>query len=668
MNAFGIFCEATPRRSIVLIDGISEISGGSDLIGDCLSRLSNSVPRSSTVRLVLLSRPNVELPESSARRFIIDPSSIHRDLRSVLDRSGFIGPSGLTQGFITSVVKRSDGSFLWCLLALQYWKSTQDGNTPAKLEVLPRHLDALMFMIISTIDFANPSVRLLLLASAVAARPLAVFEAQSLLDVALIEKTFTRQKTDVAELLKQGCGSVLIMNHDIIQFRHHSIQEAICDFAQRNLKLTMANIHRDIASRLLLYLKLVDVPHTDLVFAPMATCTVADFLQSKDLLAYALQYWTYYFVQAGLHTDMDTSAYDVKIRDIFPESVFVAALEASHWTRQPQHDALHALRIAAEARRTLLGDHPSTLPSTFFLAAQLRAVNQFLEAFMFVNSAFQMSQRIPPDFHIWTKACVSQGSECLELVAISDRADLQETNQTMLLYMKTWREQMSGAKSDEALEYGHLLARHYAESGQASLCSQVYQDLYTITIDRHGRSSTQAKSVAGQLVTILQQSGRADDLDQFNDMLYDNVIDDFAVSDHRRIKASIFKAKAFKSRNDLTNAEVVYLELLHGLSDCCLQHSTNEHLYQLVKVGISYTEFLAEENRKEEAQMVICGIWARVENHDSRGPAQNDLLKDLAILARQNGLSILAMTVMNRVNVHFKTHNVDNEDSRHIEG
>lgn len=52
-------------------------------------------------------------------------------------------------------------------------------------------------------------------------------------------------------------------------------------------------------------------------------------------------------------------------------------------------------------------------------------------------------------------------------------------------------------------------------------------------------------------------------------MLYDNVIDDFAVSDHRRIKASIFKAKAFKSRNDLTNAEVVYLELLHGLSDCC---------------------------------------------------------------------------------------------------
>lgn len=49
-----------------------------------------------------------------------------------------------------------------------------------------------MFMIISTIDFANPSIRLLLLASAVAARPLAVFEAQSLLDVALIEKTFTR--------------------------------------------------------------------------------------------------------------------------------------------------------------------------------------------------------------------------------------------------------------------------------------------------------------------------------------------------------------------------------------------------------------------------------------------------------------------------------------------
>lgn len=118
MNAFGIFCEVTPRRSIVLIDGISEISGGSDLIGDCLSRLSNSVLRSLTVRLVLLSRLNVELPESSARRFIIDSSSIYRDLRSILDRSGFIGPLGLTQGFIISVVKRSDGSFLWCLLAL----------------------------------------------------------------------------------------------------------------------------------------------------------------------------------------------------------------------------------------------------------------------------------------------------------------------------------------------------------------------------------------------------------------------------------------------------------------------------------------------------------------------------------------------------------------------
>lgn len=634
-EAFEVVCEDISRPSMIVIDGLSELSDSGAFVNGCLKRMLDSVSKSPSLRLSLLSRPLVQLSEKGTRRFAIDSSHTQQDIRRVLEKAVSTGSAAKLQGVLAWITNRANGNFLWSLLALQCYRSKQDNDIPAQVESLPRSLDSLIPMLISGIDFANPSLRLLILASAVAARPLSVTEAQSLLSTDMAEKVFIRQDLDICSLLDQGCGSIMMISNDFIQFRHHLIKRAVCEFAERNLRSSLHDIHIDLACRLLLYLRLMETPHAELTLVPFASYTVEEMLQSNELSAYALQYWTYHAVRTDFDNDLHSLRSVSEVRYVFPDTIFVAALEASFLAQKAPYDALQALQVAAQARRETLGDHVATLQSTASLAIHLRSARQLPEAVAAFTAAFKLSQQILDDFHAFSAECASQCLECLQSITQSPNADFDATKSTMLSYMRSRYASQSGPGSDQALEFSHLLARHYAETGQAALCSQSYREIYILTVDRHGKSSSQAKAVAGQLVTVLEKTERPEDHDQFDDVVYDNVMDIFAVTDSRRIKASIMKAAAFKTRNDPQNAELVYLELLHEVTESCRERDSSEDHLHLLRIGLLYAGFLAEQCREEEAQMIVVGLWARFENRHSKDSTEIELLKDLAIEARK---------------------------------
>lgn len=656
-EAFDVVCEDTPRLSMIVIDGLSELSGGDALVSDFLKRMLDSISRSPMVRLLFLSRPFVQPPDKATRRFAINSSHNHQDLRRVLEQSVPTGPAGQIQGVITWILNRANGNFLWCILSLQYWRSKQDSDTPVQVESLPRSLDATISMLVSGIDFTSPSVRLLLLASAVAARPLTVAEVQNLLSIDMVDMHFTRQDLDIPSLVDQGCGSIMVIYNDMIQFRHHLVKEAVRQHAERKLRSSSIDIHIDMASRLLLYLKLMETPYVELSLTPIAPGTVEEVLRTNQFSAYALQYWTYHAIQAGSADNLNSLSSASEVRRVFPDTIFMAAFEASYWTRQTPHVALQNLQIAALARWEILGNHSATLQSTSSLAVQFRSAHRILDAVKSFAAAFHLAQKILPEDDAFGSDCASECLGCLQSITSSASADFHVTKSTMLMYIRARCAKQSGASSDQALEFSHVLARHYAETSQESLCSQTYRNIYKLTVDRYGKSSSQAMAVAGQLVTVLEKSECQEDRDQLDDIVYDNVMDMFAVTDSRRIKASIMKAAAFRSQKDSTNAELVYLELLHEVTESC----------QLLRVGLLYAGFLAEQGREEEAQIVVVGLWARLEHHRGKDLTENEMLKDLAVEAQQRGLPTVALTILNSVNDWSKAHSADHKDSQEVE-
>ncbi|KAK4697524.1 hypothetical protein P7C71_g564, partial [Lecanoromycetidae sp. Uapishka_2] len=660
-HALEVAIRDTPRPSIMVIDGLSELSGGDDAANDCVQQLLRSVSEQPMVRLLIISRPSVHMPDTVARRFNIDSSHVYDDVRRMLDKKVPTSRVAGQHEVTTWIVSRANGNFLWSLLALHLWESEQTQGFAIHVDSLPRSLDATVSLLISKIDFADPPVRLLLLASVVAVRPLSVLEAQSLLNLDVTKRSLVRHDVDIIKMVKQGCVSTITIDDGIIQFRHPLLKEAIRDFAKRKLGSSLHDLHVDMANRLLLYLRLVETPHTEPTLILNAPSTVEGLLRSHHLLVYALQYWTYHLIETGLSEDTLSSGPSSAIMTVFPDSVSMALLEASYWAGQRPYEALQALQVAAQTRQQILGKHRATLQSTASLALHLKSTNRLPEAAATFATTFQSSQRILPEFHDFTVGCLSEclaildsdtkvvnaiswDSSLLQSYSDGNTANVPVRKADLLLYMIANHSKKSSPDSDEALEFKHLLARHYAETSQENACTQVYREIYRITVDRYGKSSPQATAVAGDLATILQESDQLGDPDQLSDMTYDDVIDVFSITDSRRINASITKAATLKSQNDTLNAELVYLDLLHGITETCQDWENDEDQRNMVRVGLLYADFLFEQGRKEEAQGVLLGLWTHVENQPGSEQTVNGLLADIATGAKRAGHPTLAST------------------------
>lgn len=655
------------RPSIIVIDGLSELSGGDDIANKCFQRLLRGVSESPMVRLLLLSRPFVHTPDTTARRITIDSSHVHDDIRRILDKQVSTSQVEERHEITTWIMSRANGNFLWSLLTLHLWKSEQVQGFAAQVDSLPRSLDATLSLLISKIDFTDPPVRLLLLASVITVRPLSVLEAQSLLNLDMTDKSLVRHDLDIPKMVDQGCESIITINDGIIQFRHPLFKEAVRDFAKRKLGSSLHDLHVDMANRLLLYLRLVETPRTDLTLISSPSSTVEGLLRSHQLLPYALQYWTYHLIETGLSDNTLSFGPGSETMTVFPDSVSIAVLEASYWAGQRPYEALQALQVAAQTRRQILGTHRATLQSTASLAMHLRSTNRLLEAAATFATTIRSSQQILPEFHDFTVNCVSECLAVLDSVTNSDSANLPATKADLLLYMIANHSKKSGPDSDRALEFKRLLARHYAETSQEIACTGVYRDIYRFTVDRYGKLSPQAKAVARDLVTILQKSDRSGDQDQCSDMAYDDVIDVFSVTDSRRIKASITKAATFKSQNDTLNAELMYLDLLHGIIDNCQDRETDEDQRNLVRVGLLYAGLLFEQDRKEEAQGILFGLWTHFETQPGREQTVSNLLKDIATEAKRAGHPTIALGVLQSIAERSKADDVHSVDAHEVE-
>ena len=665
-NALDLVMRNPNQRPFIVIDGLNDLAGGDNAVRAFLQRMIKSVSQIPAAKFLVLVQSSDYVPGAELRRFTIQPLNIYGDIRCVTDKAlkNYSDAPPEVREWISG---NADGNFLWTKLILQIWQSEVGQVNRTSFKSLPTSLDAAVSLIVSKIDFDDATTRLLLIFLLVAVRPLRTDEVQSLLSMDVASKSFNRKELDITHTIDNGCKSILTVDDGIIRFRHPVFKRSLFALADLKLKYSVREIHVEMVTRLLLYLKLGATARFELTLKPIDPSVVGEILRSNQLMSYALRFWTDHYRQAGLARNYQMNRPDSDLGPVFPNSSFFAALESSYWGNLPLYDALRALNVARQARQDILGMHPATLQTSALLGTHFKRVKNLPEASVQFAVAFQLGRQLLPEFHDFIADCIL---ECLETIhSIDDSAGLElpVTVPEMLRYLISKYSQQFGQDSDQALESHQQLARYYVESNQPGLSAKVHHDIYKLTMDRFGKSSFEAKAVAGELAALIHKSDHSEDDGQDEVLVDDNVTDTFAVTDTRRIKASITRAKTWKAQNDQQNAEIEYLKFMHEITDGNRHLETDKGRSTFAKIGLLYADFLSEQDRLDEAQSVLLGVRSCLEGQRQRDNATNELTKDLARQFQQNSLPALALTVLVPTLTWSKLHNATDADVLDIE-
>lgn len=595
---------------MLVIDGLSELDGGDAVAAALFDGLLNMISGNRMIRLLVLSRPFAFSPGTPLRRKTIEARDVHKDIHRVINDLVPSQSATPSAEIARRIDRGANGDFFWSLLTLQDW-AAQDFSLQM-WRSLPTSLDATVALLVSRIDLSDHLTRLVLCNSIIARRPLRLAEMEIISRLDAGNQTLRTQAPDVAQTIEQACGSVLVVRDGTVFFRHALLKQALVDTLQFGTLPLSSEMHADMATYLLLDIKLALTQRSELTLKPTPSSAMEDLLHGHPLLPYALRYWTSHIFESTMYTEPRSFNPNSNCRLVFPDTVDAAILEASFWTRKNSWESLQALNVSATVRGEILGNHEATLQTIASLAEALRCTEDYTGAAINFAVACELAQQVLPEFHPFTATCMFKFLDVMDLADSDKLSDHPSQKANVLQYMISMYNTQFGPSSDRAMEFNYLLASHYATMHEDTLSAAVWQNIHRLTVDRHGRDSSQAKLTAERLVTFLQESCQSKGGSQhYSDSVYEDILQTYDVTDARRIKASIAKAGAYKSLEDPFNAELVYISLWHGVAEACHRQKILENLEKLLEIGVLYARFLSDYGRVSEAQTVLLGLWSQ---------------------------------------------------------
>ena len=648
------------QPTMLVIDGVSELDGGEAAATVLFENLLRSTANNPLVRIMVLSRPFTFSPGTSTHRRTIEAKDVHKDICKVI--TDLVPAHSPIPG--AEVARRidheADGNFFWSLLALQEW--TAQKFSQQVLRTLPVPLEA---NVVSKIDFLDSMTCTILFNSIIATRPLRLVELEVISRLDVNNRLLKPQTSDMSHVIEKSCGSVLVVQDGIVLFRHGLLKQALLDVLRFGDLLLSPEMHADMACRLLLYLKLVLGQHPDLTLKPTPSLALEDLFQEYPLLSYALRYWPKHVVASSMFPEPGSFKPNCDLVAVFPDTVHAAIIEASFWRRDSSHESVRALQIATHMRKEILGEHEATLQTFACIAEALRLRKDFTGATNYFYMASEIAQVVLPEFHPFTATCMLNFLDVVDDAMDGEFSVHSSQKTNVLRYIISMYDTQIGPSSDQAIEARNLLGTHYTTAQEHTSAAEMYQTLHRLIVDRYGKDSSHARGTAEKLVTAIQYQSEEGAIPYgesvYDDILqaYNDILQAYDVTDSRRIRASIAKAEAYKSLEDPFNAELIYVNLWHGLAEACHRQRNVENHEKVLQCGLPYSRFLREKGRISDSQSVVLGLWNQQQALGYHSPTISGLLREVAMEMKHCGLQDMALDVLYSVLAYSEIQDTD---------
>ncbi|KAF2089031.1 hypothetical protein K490DRAFT_38494 [Saccharata proteae CBS 121410] len=640
--------EARHTRTIIVIDGLDQLIGGQTSALAVLDQLHSVTTHSdkSGFKTIVLSRPLQKAAPSLTQHISIQGESVTEDIRHFVsamlnDKSQFKTMSDKDKTSIShKVADKARGSFLWADFAFECLthKQTLSGFLNY-LDRAPKTVEAFFDHHVFDLKFDRVETRAILSWILAAERPLLLEEIKHLLEIDVKTCSISPRFGSIEDDVRRACGGIVSITDGFVSLKHSSMRHHLVTCKTDEFTFELKEAQRGLTIRCLAYVKIFLQEDVEATFRRMPISDAYSLFDRFELLEYCTLYWTTHFHSSSFHQGDGTIRMSDPLKRCFPNTAFLALLEGScsYWHRTRMETEKFQV-LAFDLRKMVLGvQSAACLQSLIFVVQSCQALGSTkLSEYSF--DAWKMSKIIG---HISIAlACAEVFIHATASVAVTKRTTIVIQREEVLKFVIETQKHIHGASHESTIKYTKILAELYVSVREIDQAVILYRELYEITIQRYGHFHEETTTVYEILISQLTSLSRYDTVLELVITFHEYVVRTLAIHDTRRIKSTMTLIRMYEERKEIVKAEEVLVTYWRSITSSA---SSSTVIETKIDVAIEYSRFLCRHSRREEAEVIMRGVWSEVQIYKEEYRSETFVKRVKMIAEEFRSLKIFSM-------------------------
>lgn len=636
-----------------MVDGLDEASGGEAVL---LQRLTAATSKASNAKLIALGAEKPATAQTLTNVSITDDlifDDISAVVRSSLARGKVFTslPEMDQETLIERVTQASRGSFLW---AKQVTKRIRNEGS---LDSLNKAVDAAAKL--TVFDFVADSLhasdvsddaRLIMLWLATADRPLSLKELAALASIQVDKQTVLNDRVDQLKTLKPLTSLVFLRDGKVF-LRHGLIRSAIIDlFSKDKLVSSVKDPHADLATRLLVYIKVTVTQQQEPSLTPLVAHEANSLVNMHPLLEFAIRYWPTHLRRTAVYTKNGDASTAKEFGRFFPTSPTAVLLGETLWENRPTPERLtHDITVTNMYRQILTVKDITTLQSIIFLALLYRQLNFIPEATSLIHEAAIISRTLLTPRHIVTLRVAIAFLELTAEKVTDTKVDVMLKREEILLLVVDCYKSLYGNTSENVVLTLKQLVEHYHFIKEEQKAQEIMVSIKSITSSEHGVTSQDS---LGRRQVQLRGRDQKETIESGVGFLSHQEEDELIeTSESFDYDALAMQAEKLCAAGQTEQADRIYVEAWQQVS----KEASEE---RRMKAALAYSKFLQSQKRENEASSILSSVWQ--EHEQSSGSMSEEsatYLQEIAKTMKIVGLSASALAIFKKCSQYYESTN-----------
>jgi hypothetical protein len=616
---------ASNIQYMFVVDGLDQIKGGD---GDAIGVLENFTEilteQNAGSKMIAFTRPLSSKPHSTnIEQFMMQNTQTRTDLvafvNKMLSSSHFDTAKGdQLQSAVAAIVNRSQGSFSWAEMAVEYAKQQRTlAQAVSAVQGLPQPMTELLDFHMKNLDLSQHEAVSIMSWLAASERPLLVEEIEELLRVDSKGPSFMSRMSNTEKQWSNALRPLVMTRDGVVSFAHTSIRDHVIGQARSasvKSPLNLKEAHLDLLMRCLGWVQLSVREETEVSMDKLSMEERNRLFDKYVILEYTARYWLSHLLSSPLVTDEGEFQFTTSFQKLLPATVLFARLELtckeSQFTRS---SVVELYRLATDIRRLVVGEKSMGLLETLLLSARASKLAHASHADEHCYEAWRLSQELLGQSDPITLACAEMMTQ-----SFSERGTMTTQQEDIMKYLILTDSEVTGVEFNQRLKYLGMIVGMYKSRGDNSSALLISKQFYQQILQKYGTNSRQSSEAADFLTS---QFSATDSDEMSRDIArtkYDNVTRTMEVTDERRIKYSLYMAQLYEQQGQHPQASSVLSSLWAGLN--ARDIDSVDMMDKKANVALIYYQFLRRQGRHDEAEIIMRELVADLEVSGIQSP------------------------------------------------
>ncbi|KAJ5896855.1 uncharacterized protein N7473_006254 [Penicillium subrubescens] len=616
---------ASNIQYMFVVDGLDQIKGGD---GDAIAVLENFTKilteQNAGSKMIAFTRPLGSKPHSTnIEQFMMQTTQTRTDLvafvNKMLSASHFDTAKGdQLQSTVAAIVNRSQGSFSWAEMAVEYAKQQRTlAQAVSSVQSLPQPMTELLDFHMKNLDLSQHEAVSIMSWLAASERPLLVEEIEELLRVESKGPSFMSRMSNTEKQWSNALRPLVMTRDGVVSFAHTSIRDHVIGQARAasvKSPLNLKEAHLDLLMRCLGWVQLSVREETELSMDKLSMEERNRLFDKYVILEYTARYWLSHLLSSPLVSDEGEFQFTTSFQKLLPATVLFARIELtckeSQFTRS---SVVELYRLATDIRRLALGEKSMGLLESLLLSARVSKLAHASHADEHCYEAWRLSQELLGQSDPITLNCAEMMTQ-----SFSERGTMTSQQEDIMKYLILTDSEVTGVEFNQRLKYLGMIVGMYKSRGDNSSALLISKQFYQQILQKYGTNSRQSSEAADFLTS---QFSATDSDEMSRDIArtkYDNVIRTMEVTDERRIKYSLYMAQLYEQQGQHAQASPVLSSLWAGLN--ARDIDSVDMMDKKANVALIYYQFLRRQGRNDEAEIIMRELVADLEVSGIQSP------------------------------------------------